>query len=354
MNIKKEQLQKELSLVFKKAEKHRKIIQISRVLCYGGALVYFLGFISLQLFMFSGGDASSLHSLDPDASFLEKNKTLVAIIPLFILITIGGYGLSYFQQKFSAIEQSSIQKVIHQLFPEAKLSLTPATFPMSDILKSNFFGSVHRDYSSGLSFGKIIFDNEKPKVVFQDVLISGSKSEHWLSNTSLGALILVLKSTIKGVTSSRVENITGSFRGMFASAKLEKDIKGSVVILPDHLEKHLDYLAKNIQALKSVGNNKLVQLEDVEFERYFAVYASDEVTARYVLTPAMMKRITELKNKYNRDIMLSFNGNQFYFAVSMPEGFLTLGDSSLTTGEAIADLYDNFSTVRGTLNDLNL
>ena len=106
--------------------------------------------------------------------------------------------------------------------------------------------------------------------------------------------------------------------------------------------------------MKNVGGNKLVTLEDVEFERYFAVYASDEITARYVLTPAMMLRMTELKKKYNRDIMLSFNANNFYFAVAMPEGFLTLGAASLTSGEALHDLYDNFATAQQILNDLKL
>ena len=354
MNVKIGQLQKELSQVLKKAERHREIIQISRFLCYGGAMLYFIVFIGMQAFIFSGGDTSFLHTLDPNPSFWERYKTILVLLPLFVLITLGGYGLSYFQQKFSAAEQSAIQKIIHQLFPDARLSLTPSILSVSEIMKSHFFGGAHRDYTCGQSFGKIIFDSGKRNIMFQDVLISGSKSEHWLSNTTVGVLFLIFKFTFKGVFSSRIENITGSFRGMFASAKLEKEIKGSVVILPDHLEKHLDYLAKNIQSLKNVNNNKLVQLEDIEFERYFAVYASNEITARYVLTPAMMSRITELKKKYNRDIMLSFNGNQFYFAVSMPEGFLTLGKVSSSTDEVLIDLYDNFTTARETLNDLNL
>ena len=158
----------------------------------------------------------------------------------------------------------------------------------------------------------------------------------------------------KGLFSIRAENIASAFRGMFAEATLEKKINGTVVILPDHLESHLDYLAKNIQALKNVNGNRLVRLEDVEFERYFAVYSNDEITARYLLTPAMMLRMTELKKKYNRDIMLSFSENRFYFAVAMPEGFLTLGNSSLTSGEALKDLYDNFTAARKILTDLKI
>jgi hypothetical protein len=141
---------------------------------------------------------------------------------------------------------------------------------------------------------------------------------------------------------------------MFAEAQLEKSIRGTVVILPDHLESRLDYLAQTIQSLKTVDGNKLVLLEDVEFERCFVVYASDEITARYVLTPAMMQRITELKRKYNRDIMLSFSDDRFYFAVTMPEGFLTLGNASLASGEALKDFYDNIAAARDIAGNLKL
>jgi hypothetical protein len=52
--------------------------------------------------------------------------------------------------------------------------------------------------------------------------------------------------------------------------------------------------------------------------------------------------------------MLSFNEDYFYFAVAMPEGFLSLGNASLTSGKAFKDLYDNVSTAREILNDLKL
>jgi hypothetical protein len=126
------------------------------------------------------------------------------------------------------------------------------------------------------------------------------------------------------------------------------------VILPDHLERHLDYLAKSIQAIKNVNGNKLVVLEDVEFERYFAVYSTDEVLARYVLTPAMMRRMTELRKKYKRDVMLSFNGDAFFFAVTMPEGFLTLGKGAVNSGKAAGGLYDHIMASREILKDLKL
>ncbi|MDR2148667.1 MAG: DUF3137 domain-containing protein [Tannerella sp.] len=354
MTEKIEHLQQELHATLKQAERNRRRTGIFRILTYGGALVYFAGVIAFQVFTYSGGDTSFFYTPNPDPTFFERYKMLILIAPLFILITVGGFGLGFYYRKFTEAEQNSIRRIIREMFPEAKLALLPSEVSPSLLLQSNFFGGMDSRYAGGHSFGTVIFENGDRKITFRDAVINTGKQESRLAQTSAGGLLLVFQAVFKGLFAKRVENIAGNFRGMFADARLEKKISGSVVVLPDRLESRLDYLAKNIQALKNVNGNRLVSLEDVEFERYFAVYAGDEITARYVLTPAMMLRMTELERKYNRDMMLSFSGDRFFFAVAMPEGFLTLGSSSLTSGEALQDLYDNFAAARDILNDLKL
>ena len=352
MTDKIEHLQQELYDVLKTAGRNRRKISIFRFLCYGGALLYFLGIVVMQVFIYSGGDTSFFYTLHPNPTFFERYRMLIIIAPLFVLITIGSIGLAFYYKKFTEAEQTSIRRIIRTMFPDAKLALLPSNVSTSMLLQSNFFGGVNN--VSGYSFGMVIFENNGRKITFRDMVLNKDMQKSWLAQTGVGSFFMIFKMMFKGMFGARVENIASNFRGMFANAQLEKKINGSVVVLPDHLESHLDYLAKNIQALKNVNGNKLVMLEDIEFERHFAVYASDEITARYVLTPAMMLRMNELKKKYNRDIMLSFNGDHFYFAVAMPEGFLTLGNSSLTSGEALKDLYDNFDAARKILNDLKL
>jgi hypothetical protein len=349
-----EQLQRELYSTLKQAEKNRRRLSLFRYLCYGGALVYFLGIIAMQVFIYSGGDTSLLYTQNPNPTFFEQYKMLIIIAPLFVLITTGSIGLSAYYRKFTEAEQSSIRKILREMFPEAKLTLLPSPLSMSLLRQSNFFGGLGSEYASGYSFGTVIFDKSERKITFRDIVVNTGKKESSLGKTIVGGYVLIIKLLFGGLFARRVENITSSFRGMFADAQLEKEINGTVVVLPDRLESSLDYLAQNIQALRNVNGNKLVKLEDVEFERYFAVYSNDEITARYVLTPAMMLRMTELKKKYNRDIMLSFSGNRFFFAVVMPEGFLTLGASSLTSGDALKDLYDNFVAAQAIIADLKL
>ena len=354
MEEKIKELQQELYMQLKKAEKARRMISLGRILCYGGGVIYFLGLIVMQVFIYSGGDTSLFYTLNPEPTFWEQYKMLIVILPLFALIFIGGYALSFFQRKYSATEVASIKRIIGTMFPDATFKLVHSFLPPALVMQSCFFGGTDKRLLSGRSFGSITYENDHRKIIFRDVLINTSKSINWFSETYIGATLMLLATVFKGIFVKRIENITGDFRGMFADTQLEKKINGSVVVLPDRLERHLDYLAKNIQALKNVSGNKLVVLEDVEFERHFAVYASDEITARYVLTPAMMVRMTALKQKYNRDIMLSFNNDRFFFAVAMPEGFLTLGDASLTSGEALRDLYDNIDAARDIVNNLKI
>jgi len=348
------QLQQELYTTLKKAERNRQNLTIFRALCYGGALLYFLGIIAVQVFVYSGNGSLFMndYTTNPNPTFLEQNKMLIIIIPLFILITIGSFGLGVYYKKFTEAEQTSIRRIIKTMFPDAKLTLLPSEVSISTLQQSNFFGGVKN--ASGYSFGMIVFNTEGHKITFRDIIINTNGQGNWITRNPVGGMFLVFMMMFKGLFAKRVENVASNFRGIFADAQVERKINGSVVVLPDHLESKLDYLAKNIQALKNVNGNKLVMLEDAEFERYFAVYASDEITARYVLTPAMMLRISELKKKYNRDIMLSFNGNRFFFAVAMPEGFLTLGNSSFTSNEALKDLYENITMAQGILNDLKL
>jgi hypothetical protein len=357
MNEKINQLQQELYDVLKKSEHNKLKISIFRSFCYGGALLYFLGIVAMQIFTYSGNISlfTNDYELNPNPTFFEQNKILVLIIPLFVLIIIGGYGLSFFMTKYGLAEQNSVRRIIRTMFPDAKLALLPSEISPALLQQSNFFGGVNSENTFGHSTGMIIFETGDSKIVFRDLILHTTKPKNLLAQIPLfGGLFIAIEMMFKGLFSKRVENIAGNFRGMFANAQLEKKINGTVVVLPDRLERHLDYLAKNIQALKNVNGNKLLTLEDVEFERYFVVYASDEITARYVLTPAMMLRMTELKKKYDREIMLSFSGNHFYFAVAMPEGFLTLGDSSLTSGEALKDLYDNIATAQEILKNLRL
>lgn len=109
-----------------------------------------------------------------------------------------------------------------------------------------------------------------------------------------------------------------------AGVSLERSFKGSTIILPDHLEQKVGYLAKNIQGLKKRYNARFVHLEDPDFEKYFVVYADDEVTARMILTPAIMRQITRLQRNIRARYDALFQQRYFLLCGVRPDGFLCL------------------------------
>ncbi len=144
------------------------------------------------------------------------------------------------------------------------------------------------------------------------------------------------------------------FRGLFFIADFNKHFNGTTVVLPDVAERLFGFLGKKLQAM-NLFRGELIKLEDPEFEKNFVVYGDDQVEARYILSPALMSRITEFKEKTGRKIHLSFVRSNVFVAISMtrnlfePKMFRSMVDASVAA-EYLRDLQ--FAT--GIVEDLNL
>ncbi|MCB1319911.1 MAG: DUF3137 domain-containing protein [Leptospiraceae bacterium] len=78
------------------------------------------------------------------------------------------------------------------------------------------------------------------------------------------------------------------FRGFMIRINRSTPFKGQTVVLPDKLERYLGQFARTIQNTdRRFG--ELVQLEDVEFENQFKVYATDQHVGRLIMTPRRME-----------------------------------------------------------------
>ncbi len=105
------------------------------------------------------------------------------------------------------------------------------------------------------------------------------------------------------------------FNGWMIIADGHKHFKGRTLVFPDKLEKHLGgWLSKRLSGMR-FSNLQPVDLEDPDFEREFEVYTSDQVEARYLLTPDMMERLLKLKSKLRTEIKVAFNRGTVYIAI---------------------------------------
>jgi len=154
-----------------------------------------------------------------------------------------------------------IQKLVSSIDPSLKFEKDNG-IRESDFNRCRLFSSPDRYSSEDLVHGKY------GKTEFQMAEIDAEEKR-----TSRDS---------KGKTKTSYHTI---FEGILLTADFHKHFGGETYVLPDH----------------AWGNwgTTAVQLEDIEFEDEFSVYSTDQVEARYILSPAMMRRILELKNKFD-------------------------------------------------------
>jgi len=144
------------------------------------------------------------------------------------------------------------------------------------------------------------------------------------------------------------------FRGIFFVGDFNKQFTGQTIVLPDTAEKLFGRLGQKLRSLNIFRGN-LIKLEDPEFESHFAVYGSDQIEARYILSTSLMARITDFKKKTGKKIHLSFIGSMVFVAVSYtrdlfePRLFKTLLDF-----EPVRQYFDDLQLAVGIVDDLNL
>ena len=87
------------------------------------------------------------------------------------------------------------------------------------------------------------------------------------------------------------------------------------------------------------------QLEDPEFEKAFEVYTTDQVEARFLLTPEMMAKLLELEQAFHgKGLRCAFSGEQMLIAVE--------GDNLFEPGSLFTPL-DDPARLRSILRDFS-
>jgi len=99
------------------------------------------------------------------------------------------------------------------------------------------------------------------------------------------------------------------FRGPLVISAFPKRSVGRTIVVPDG---------------GSIGNffgglgqkaGERVRLESPEFERAFEVYSSDQVEARYLLTPTTMERLLDFRQRFDGKVRLAFTGRDLLIAI---------------------------------------
>ena len=174
------------------------------------------------------------------------------------------------------------------------------------------------------------------------------ESEHLiscpLSNKTVTMAYINAYTSTQGIDEDDVDSEQIIFSGLFTTIKSSRKIKGKVCVFPDFAQKHLGFVGEGVQNSKYKRLNK-VRLDDPRFEKEFLVYASDQITANYILTHTVMEALTSVAQKERKNLSISFVDDKIYIAISMSNGFFQ---------HNITEKYSDFSTISESLKSFYL
>lgn len=161
-------------------------------------------------------------------------------------------------------------------------------------------------------------------------------------------------STQSGIRVRRGSKNKTLFRGVLFIADFNKHFAGSTYVLPDRAQRWLGGAGQSLQGLGS-SYGELVKLEDPEFERFFAVFSTSQIEARYILSAALMARLTDFRRQHGHLLRVGFVDSHLYLGIQIkrklfePRLFRTLQDRALYQG-----FWNDLALFTGIVEELNL
>ena len=220
----------------------------------------------------------------------------VQLLLVIIIVSITTYWIiQYFylgkiKDKIATLfEQKIIPEILHEFFPEAVFS-TNSYIHENDYWASSLFPQ-HLDRYDGDSYVKGTFG--KTDIRFSKLhtqyKVRTKNSTHWHT----------------------------VFEGIFMVADCNKRFKGRTLVLPDLGERLLGGFGRWMQTNNPFTKGEMVYLENPNFEKEFVVYSTDQVEARYLLTPSMQQYMLDLYHHVGqKGLSVSFANGNIYMGLS--------------------------------------
>lgn len=145
------------------------------------------------------------------------------------------------------------------------------------------------------------------------------------------------------------------FQGLMLIADCNKEFQGRTAVFPDVAERVFGSLLGRFLQNCNLLEDQAVRLEDPVFEQYFSVYSTDQVEARYLLSPSMMARLTALRQRLDTNLRVLFDCNRIVIAIDLasnwlePPAFGALADPAL-----VEHIETELDSVLGIVTELDL
>ena len=204
--------------------------------------------------------------------YFSRDAILGAVA--FLVCAVGAY--YFFESIFTDSFTSKFKrKVIRSIVESCGLTYHPGGFVENDYLYMIYDFDIDKYSGNDLIFGQI----EGVRVKFSDVEA------------------ISIKEDLRGNETHRI-----LFAGLLFVADFPKRLKG------------VTQICSGTDDFKDYGG-KRARMDDAEFERYFRVYATDQIEARYALTPSLMESLKLLKMRFHRPINIVLTGDKICMAI---------------------------------------
>lgn len=202
--------------------------------------------------------------------------------------------------------------------------------------------SLEIDPKRGLAeneFISTLLFNRRPDRYKSEDLVFGNAGKTKFSFSEVRAEYKEVTNTKKG----RQETWHEIFCGVIFQADFNKNFNGATVVQAKEFGSSIsDWFTSNIPFFSS--SNSRVTLESPEFDKHFVTHSTDQIEARYILTPLMMESICALNDRCKYSISLSFIGNIVNIAFPLSKNYFEAPlFKSLITDEL---MQDDLSLVR--------
>ena len=139
---------------------------------------------------------------------------------------------------------------------------------------------------------------------------NGESSEDQFIGVYKGVEIDLFETHLTNTTGTvKNRNTKTVFEGIVISLSLNKTFEGQTIV-----KKDWGRLVN--RTFQSSGGLEVVRLEDPRFEKEFEVYSTDQVEARYLLTPSFMERLVDLRKAFGGEgIQCSFYQSQLLMMI---------------------------------------
>lgn len=154
-----------------------------------------------------------------------------------------------------------------------------------------------------------------------------------------------------GGRNNRTERI---FKGLFFVAPISYGYGATYVWPADDVQLPVTVADYHFERFLPLPNISLVNMNNPEFEKYFAVYGSDGSIATTIIDRAMMERMIQFKNQIARDVRFSFVNGYCFVSIAMEENLFEPIVSDPLDKEIIKEYFFSFLLILSIINQLDL